>query len=148
MSNANKAKGTRWESAIVTAFGEFFGRRWGLHPYRPAQAGAKDVGDIHGVSPFVLQAKDDKSHDFSGWLDGPRGVTVQAANAGEHFGAVIVKRPRRPVGAAYAVMRAMDLARLIVRLRRAERLLDAFAPEAYDRHAAECAADLEREFPR
>lgn len=141
MSNPNKAKGTRWETAIVTALEAFFARRNGLKPYRPAQAGRNDTGDVHGVSPFVLQAKDDKSHDFSGWLDGPKGVTVQAYNAGEAYGAVIVKRVRRPVGAAYAVLRLDTLARLIVRLRRAEALLEAHAPDAYARHATETATD-------
>lgn len=147
MTNRHKQKGTRWETAIVRALDAFFARRFGLKPYRPAQAGWRDVGDIHGLSPFVVQAKDDRSHDFSGWLDGPKGVTVQADNAGETFGVVAVKRVRRPVGAAYALMRLDTWARLLVRLRRAEALLEAHAPEVYARHAAETAADLVGEFP-
>lgn len=144
MTNRNKAKGTRFETGIVTELGAFFGRLFGLRPYRPAQTGVRDVGDIHGVSPFVLQAKDDKSHSFSEWLDGPKGVHFQAANAEELYGAVIVKRPRRPIMHSYALLRLDTLARLILRLRRAEALLERHAPDAYAEHANETRMDAER----
>lgn len=149
MSNPNKAKGTAWETALVDSFLHFLGgKRFGLGPYRPAQRGRGDVGDVNGVSPFVLQAKDDRSFSLSAWLDGPKGVTVQARNAGEQYGAVVVKRARKAIGAAYAILRYEDLVRVVVRLRRAEYLLEAHAPEAFQRHADETAAELARPFPR
>ena len=122
--------------------------RHGLRPYRPAQSGAADVGDIHGLSPLVLQAKDTRRHDLSGWLDGPHGVVHQARRAGEPVGVLVIKRPRRPVGDAYTVARLADHVRLLVRLRRAEALLAAHAPAAYGAHVADTATDAETPFPR
>mgnify|MGYP001286304252 CR=1 FL=1 len=143
MASRAKAKGTRWESAIVAALRNFFGKRYGLDPYRPAQSGRRDVGDINGVSPFVVQAK-----DWASWEDAIRegldAADAQAVNAGEMYGVALVKRARRPVGLAYAVMTLGTWARLLVRLRRAEALLEAHAPEAFERHAAETRADAER----
>ena len=104
------------------------------------------IPDVHGISPFVVQAKDTRTHDFSGWLDGPKGVTVQAARAGEYYGVVVVKRPPRPVGDAYAVLRLADVARLVLRLRRAEALLVA-APGDYEAHAEATAAEHTDPFP-
>lgn len=149
MSNPNKAKGTAWETALVDSFLHFLGgKRFGLGPYRPAQRGRGDVGDVNGVSPFVLQAKDDRSFSLSAWLDGPRGVTVQARNAGELYGVVVVKRARKPLGAAYAILRYEDFVRVAIRLRRAEALLESAAPAAFFRHADETTVEAERPFPR
>ena len=53
MANARKAKGTRAESGTRDRL-----RAWGVRAYRPAQEGRLDVGDLHGVEPFVLQVKD------------------------------------------------------------------------------------------
>lgn len=135
MSSALKAKGTRWESALVGVLNDFAGailRRF--RAYRPAQGGRKDVGDVHGVSPFVIQAKDDRSFRISEWLDGPKGVRTQAENAAEPYGVVVVKRARRPIGAAYAIQRFDDWIRVLVRLRRAENLLEHYAPAAAREH--------------
>lgn len=143
MGNPMKVKGTRWETLLVRA------ANWlGVPAYRPAQRGAHDVGDIHGVSPFVIQAKDDRSFNFSGWLDGPKGVTVQAVHAGEQYGAVVVKRARRSVGEAYTVMRYEDFVRVVSRLRRAESMLETEAPEAFADHSALTLAELQTPFPK
>lgn len=143
MASRTKAKGTRWESAVVATLKNFFGRRYGLDPYRPAQSGRFDVADVNGVSPFVVQAKDWRS-----WEDAIRegldGAEAQAGNAGEMYGVAIVKRARRPVGLAYAVTTLATWARVLVRLRRAEALLQAHAPEAYERHVTETFEDAQR----
>lgn len=109
--STSKDRGTRWETAVVT-----FLREQGVQAYRPAQSGARDVGDVHGVSPFVIQAKNWRDVT-SALREGVDGAQIQARNAGETYGAAIVKRARKPVGEAYAVMRLEDLAALILQLR-------------------------------
>lgn len=147
MSNPNKERGTRWEGAVRAVMNAFFRRRYGLKVYRPAQEGYKDTGDLHGVSPFILQAKDWKDV-VSALREGLNGAVVQAKHAGEAYGVAVVKRARRPTADAYAILRLQDLSRVIIRLRRAEALLEALAPEAYSAHAAETALDLAEDFPR
>lgn len=135
-----KAKGTRWETDLVRALGAFFGGRHGLAPRRVAQEGFADSGDLHGISPFVAQAK-----NYRSWEDAMRlgldGAEKQKGHAGEPYGVAFVKRPRRSVGDGYAVMTVATWARLVLRLRRAEELLDDHAPEAvkeaHQRQAAE-----------
>jgi hypothetical protein len=144
VSNPNKAKGTAWETAITRALNAFVGGLYGVRAYRPAQSGAQDTGDVHGVSPFVVQAKDDKSHRFSEWLDD---VEAQARRAREPFGVVIVKRRRLSVGRAYAVVSFATWVRLLLRLRRAESFLERHAPDHFLIHAQATAVDMEREFP-
>lgn len=122
MANPNKSKGTRWESAVRDYLNEQWGdgNVAGLRAYRPAQEGFRDTGDIHGVSPFVIQAKDWK--DVTAALRvGLDGAVQQAANAGEEYGVNVVKRARKPVGEAYAVMRLSDFAEVVLRLALAER---------------------------
>ncbi|CCQ44640.1 hypothetical protein ARTSIC4J27_567 [Pseudarthrobacter siccitolerans] len=142
--SAAKQKGTAWETALVRFLGEFFEKRFGLEPRRKAQEGFEDAGDIGGISPFVAQAKAYKS-----WEDAIRlgldGVEKQKIHAGEPYGVAFVKRVRRSVGAGYAVMTVATFARLLVRLRRAEFLLEKHAPDAWEVHAAGTAQDLVRE---
>lgn len=95
----NKQRGTAWESALVG----YLNSR-GLRTYRPAQAGAKDTGDIHGVPHFAVQAKDWR--DVTGAVrEGTDGVETQRMNLGARFGVNFVKRARKPVEHSYAVMR-------------------------------------------
>lgn len=106
-----KQKGTAWESAVVRFLNDA-----GIRAYRPAQNGARDVGDVHGVSPFVIQAKDWRDVT-SALREGLDGVQLQVRNAGETYGVAVVKRARKPAADAYAVMRLEDLAALILQLR-------------------------------
>lgn len=109
--SANTAKGTKHETAIVNYLIER-----GIPAYRPAHAGFKDHGDIHGVSPFILQAK-----DWASWQDAIRegldGAQKQRVNAGEEFGVAVVKRARRNIKESYVVMRLEDFATILGRLR-------------------------------
>lgn len=101
MSNPNKARGTKFESAVR----DYLISR-GVPARRVAQTGRLDTGDIHGVSPFILQAK--AYRDMATALrDGVAGANVQAPRAGEPFGAAVVKRPGKSIADAYV---AMDLA--------------------------------------
>lgn len=108
---AAKDKGTRWETAVVAFLNDK-----GVRAYRPAQSGFRDHGDVHGVSPFVIQAKDWRDVT-SALREGLDGVQLQVKNAGETYGVAVVKRARKPAADAYAVMRLEDLAALILQLR-------------------------------
>ncbi|MEW2034917.1 hypothetical protein AB0901_31000 [Streptomyces roseifaciens] len=63
------------------------------HPFdvyaarRPAQEGARDVGDVH-VVPFVLECKNTARPAIPAWL---RQAEVEAAHAGFPFGVVVQK---------------------------------------------------------
>lgn len=116
---APKARGTALESLIVGATNLFAAGR--LKAYRPAQAGFNDVGDVHGVSPFIIQAKDYK--DLATALrEGLAGAVAQARRAGEDYGVAVIKRRGKSIGESYAVMRYEDFVRVLLRLRRAEAL--------------------------
>jgi hypothetical protein len=106
VSNPQKAKGTRWETAV-----ERFLTANGVKAYKPRQAGFLDKGDII-ASPFTLQAKDYRDV-VTALRNGVEGAQVQRVNAGEPFAAAVVKRARKPVEEAYLVMRLGDLPDLI-----------------------------------
>lgn len=98
MPNANKAKGTAWELAIRR-----FLREHGIDAYKPYEEGRDDAGDVHGVDPFILQAKNYKSWEDA-MREGLDGAERQKLIAGQPYGAAVVKRARRPTGSAYVVM--------------------------------------------
>lgn len=105
MTNPRKAKGTKFETEIRGFANQVLAGRTKV--YRPAQEGHKDVGDLHGVPPFVIQAKNWR--DLVGALrEGLDGAVKQAGHAGERWGLAVIKRQRRPVGESYAVMRLCD----------------------------------------
>lgn len=106
-----KQKGTAWETAVVRFLNDA-----GVPAYRPAQSGARDVGDVHGVSPLVIQCKD-RQDVMAAIREGLDAAQTQARNAGETYGVNVVKRARKPAADAYAVMRLEDLAALILQLR-------------------------------
>lgn len=107
MTNPQKAKGTRFESAVA-----LYLRERGLHAFKPRQEGFRDVGDIHVSSLFTLQAKDYKDV-VTGLREGTEGARVQRGHSGLPFSAAVVKRARKPVEDAYVVMRLADLPPLI-----------------------------------
>lgn len=113
MANSQKAKGTRWETAVLR-----FLRDAGLYAVKPRQEGFLDVGDIH-APPFVIQAKD-YADLLAGIRAGVDGYQVQRANARLPFGVAVVKRARKPVEDAYVVLRLGDLPDLIRAVQRGE----------------------------
>lgn len=128
MANANKAKGTRWESALRDYL-----RDAGIDAYRPAQEGRADVGDLHGVDPFIGQAKDWR--DLAAALrEGVDGAQIQARNAGRAYGVAFVKRARAATGRGYAVMTVDTFVRVLRRLRDAEDALAWHSPARYGEH--------------
>jgi hypothetical protein len=144
--SAAKAKGTAWETALVRTLSAFFGGRYGLAPRRVAQEGFLDTGDLHGISPFIGQAKNYKSWETA-IREGLDGAEIQRVRAGEAYGVAFVKRIRRTVGAGYAVMTVGTWARVVLRLRRAESLLQRNAPAAYEAHVIASSEEAGAPFP-
>jgi hypothetical protein len=60
----SKAKGTRWETAIV----EYL-REVAPHVERRALNGAHDKGDITGIPGVVIEAKNQERHSLAEWVD-------------------------------------------------------------------------------
>ncbi|MFD4141581.1 hypothetical protein [Streptomyces sp. NPDC058572] len=97
MANPNKTRGTMWESAVrnfLNAFldlvddnGFFRDPFDGMNVRRPAQEGARDIGDVHAV-PFILECKDVKNPAVPTWI---RQATVEARHAGFPYGVVVHK---------------------------------------------------------
>lgn len=61
----NRAKGTSWESAVVTYLR---GRGW-PHAERRALSGANDRGDVAGVIGVVIECKNAAKVELAAWLD-------------------------------------------------------------------------------
>ena len=111
MTSPQKRKGLTWERAIR----EFLRER-GIDAFKPYEEGFDDAGDVHGVDPFILQAK-----NYASWQDAIRegldGAERQKLIAGQPHGAAVVKRARRPVGSAYVVMTLDTFAAVLRALR-------------------------------
>ncbi|UQI46705.1 hypothetical protein M1P56_21305 [Streptomyces sp. HU2014] len=105
MANPNKQKGTAWESAVrdylnrvlglVGEYGVFLDPFDAGNVRRPAQEGARDVGDIH-AAPFVLEAKNTKRPAVPTWI---RQAETEAGHAGFPYGVVVQKVRGAPVAA-------------------------------------------------
>ena len=116
MSNPQKARGTKWERAVLAFCREHIDPR----AYKPRQEGHKDIGDVH-AGDLVIQCKDWKSWEAAirEGLDGARVQAVHAAASSPphvRYGVAVVKRARRPVGDAYVVMALDDFAELVYAL--------------------------------
>lgn len=111
MTNANKAKGTAWELAVRRYL-----REQGIDAFKPYEEGHEDAGDVHGIDPFIGQAKDWRSWEAA-IREGLDGAEKQARVAGQPFAVAIVKRARRPAAAAYVVMTLATFAAILRRLR-------------------------------
>jgi len=141
MSNPAKAKGTKYERDLVRGLAGFFAGRHGLEPRRVAQSGRLDTGDLHGISPFIGQAKAYRDI-VAGLREGLDGAELQKVRAGEPYGVAFVKRPRKATGEGYAVLTVVTFARLLLRLRRAEAHLERHAPaEVWAAHVADSQAE-------
>lgn len=96
MANPAKAKGTAWESAVVT----YLKSEGLIDARRNAQYGAADIGDIGGVPRFAIECKAQRTTSLSDWV---RQAKVEAGNAGADFGVVVAKKVGGRVGDAYVV---------------------------------------------
>lgn len=86
MTNRSKQKGTSYESSVLPAIQE---KR--PNAERRVLQGKNDKGDFHipDEARFVVEAKNCKEMDLSGWI---REAEIEAANAGVLFGVVVHKR--------------------------------------------------------
>lgn len=106
MSNPAKQKGTRFESEVVQYL-----REQGIGAYRPAQAGFKDTGDVHGLDGITLQCKAYRNMTDA-LREGIKGAQVQAVNAGVPYGLAVIKKPRANIKDAVVALSLEDFARL------------------------------------
>lgn len=107
MSSKAKIRGTRWESAVRD-----FLTSVGLPVFRPALHGNLDKGDLFGLEGWTIQCRDTAKLDFAGALDD---AAEQAANAKTPNFVAIVKRRRKSVAQAYAVLPLYKLVELLSR---------------------------------
>jgi hypothetical protein len=105
--SANKARGTKWESAIVA----FLRDKGFTYAERRALSGANDMGDLTGIPGVVVEAKHVARTDLSGWLDE---AEQERTNAKADVGVVWMKRRGyTSPGRAYVVMTGDDFAWLL-----------------------------------
>lgn len=112
MTHPNKAKGNRWELAVVRYLAEHFGRE----VRRPHQEGHVDVGDIH-LSPFAIQAKDVAALSLPATV---RAAEAQAKAAQEEYAVVVHKVRGKPPEDAIVSMSLRQFRVLVRQLRDAE----------------------------
>lgn len=96
--SAQRAKGTRWESACVT-----YARANGFpHAERRALSGGKDRGDLNISPGVVVECKSQARHSFAEWLDE---AEVERVNAGADVAFVWAhRRGKGSPGDGYVVM--------------------------------------------
>lgn len=92
MANPNKARGTRWETAVVNFLRLRTGRD--VPVFRPRQEGHADSGDVHVDADFVLQCKDWERWSRGDLFNFVDDAQLQAIHAGRPWGAACVKRRR------------------------------------------------------
>ena len=116
MGNRMKAKGTSFETLIVRYLRERSFRK----SYRPATKGEYDTGDINGIaSPrrqAIIQCKNQKKFDLSGWLNDAVSQAQQEEVGGNALPILVVKRPgvgEKSLGETYAIMRLEDITSLL-----------------------------------
>lgn len=97
MANRSKRKGTAFESAVV----EYLRTHGWRYAERRALSGALDKGDVTGTPGLVFECKAEKQFDLAGAVGE---AMAEKSNADADFAAAILKRPRRKVDEAYAVM--------------------------------------------
>jgi len=82
--SASRAKGTRWETAIVA----YLQARGWPHAERRALHGKHDRGDVAGIVGVVIEAKSAARVELAAWLDE---ATAEADHRDE-YGVVWFKR--------------------------------------------------------
>lgn len=105
--SAAKAKGTRWESAIVA----YLADHGFPHAERRTLTGTNDRGDINAAPGLVIEAKNQARHSWAEWVDE---ATQEAINAGAAIGLVWAhRRGKASPGDGYVVMDGATATRLL-----------------------------------
>lgn len=108
MSNPSGAKGSEYERSLLGLVQKYW-------PYaiRPGKQGVRDKGDFHmpGNDRYILEAKNEKRMNLSGWL---KEAEVEAENAGVPYGVVVhKKRGTTAPEEQYATLRFGDFLKLV-----------------------------------
>jgi len=116
MGNKAKAKGTAFETLVV----KYLRPRGFAKAFRPATSGSYDSGDINGISnparQAIIQCKNQRKFDLSGWLNDAVAQAQQEAVGGNALPIVVAKRPgvgEKNLGETYAILRLEDLSTLL-----------------------------------
>ena len=116
MGNKAKAKGTAFETLVV----KYLRPRGFRKAYRPSTSGSYDSGDINGIAgpdrQAIIQCKNHKKFNLSGWLNDAVAQAQQEAVGGNALPVVVAKRPgvgEKNLGETYAIMRLEDLSTLL-----------------------------------
>lgn len=105
--SASKAKGTRWESAIIA----YLSGAGFPNVERRALTGSQDQGDVAGL-PVVIEAKNCKAMSLGTWVDE---AVVEAFNAGVAVGVVWHhRRGKSSPGDGFVTMRGEDFVTLLM----------------------------------
>ncbi len=118
MVNRNKAKGTSFETLVVTYMRDHF-----PHAQRSHTSPTGDAGDVTGIVGLVVQCKN-QSRDLLGmWVDA---MLRQRAHAGVDFGVVVHKRQGKALAEhQYVTMPLGDFCRLYANYVWMQGLIDA-----------------------
>jgi hypothetical protein len=105
--SASKARGTRWESAIV----DYLRANGVPHAERRALGGASDRGDIAGIPAVVVEAKNAKATTLAAWVDE---AEAERRNDGAELAVVWHhRRGRGSPGEGYVTMTGATLVLLL-----------------------------------
>ena len=102
--NKSKRIGTDFEVKCVA-----FLKEHGFDAERRAQAGRLDKGDIR-FDPYIAECKATQAIALA---EGMNELESEIANAGVNFGFLLIKRRRKSIGDAYAVMSLRQLVALL-----------------------------------
>ncbi len=107
MSTPSKRKGSAWELAIAKYLVE---QGWQFAERRIAGS-TIDKGDIYGIIGCVIEAKNEKRIDLSGYL---KELDTEMKNAKAATGVVMIKKKgTTDVGEAYAAMPIKEWVKLM-----------------------------------
>lgn len=110
-----KAKGRDAENGVV----EYLKRHGFPHAERRRLRGVRDAGDVAGITGTVIEVKNEKRINLSGWLSELEREMAQAE--GTSLGFVVAKRRGTAnAGDWYAVMTLRQLTELLSRIRALE----------------------------
>lgn len=105
--SASRAKGTKWESAIV----QFLRKNGVPHAERRALCGDKDRGDIAGIPGIAIEAKSAARIELAAWVDE---AEKERANDNAQVGLVWIKRRGRTCpGAGFVILTGDQLVTLL-----------------------------------
>ena len=106
MTNPSKAKGTRFETDIVT----HLNANGYPHAERRALHGNLDKGDIAGIPGIVIEAKATKALNVASQM---KETETERQNAKANYGILIWKRPNQPTSQAAAILPLEQLVTLL-----------------------------------